>query len=134
MNPRLDEVREWLQKAEKDLLSSRILLEHDPPVLETACFHCQQAVEKALKTFLVYRGVSFEKVHSLTYLLDLCEVQEPGFASLRNMAETLAPYAVMVCYPGEPMDISQEEAQQALATAQTVWDFILNFIPGIYHC
>lgn len=134
MNPRLDEVREWLQKAEKDLLSSRILLEHDPPVLETACFHCQQAVEKALKAFLVCRGVSFEKVHSLTYLLDLCEVQEPGFASLRNMAETLAPYAVMVRYPGEPMDISQEEAQQALATAQTVWDFILNLIPGINHC
>jgi HEPN domain-containing protein len=114
--------------------SSRILLEHDPPVLETACFHCQQAVEKALKAFLVCRGVSFEKVHSLTYLLDLCEVQEPGFASLRNMAETLAPYAVMVRYPGEPMDISQEEAQQALATAQTMWDFILNLIEGIHCC
>lgn len=45
MNPRLDEVREWLQKAEKDLLSARILLKHDPPVLETACFHCQQVAE-----------------------------------------------------------------------------------------
>jgi len=72
MNPRLEEVSEWLQKAEKDLLSARILLEHDPPVLETACFHCQQAVEKALKAYLVWKGVPFERVHSLPYLLDLC--------------------------------------------------------------
>jgi hypothetical protein len=28
-----DEVREWLQKAQNDLLSARILMQHDPPVL-----------------------------------------------------------------------------------------------------
>jgi len=134
MSPRLDEVREWLQKAEKDLLSARILLEHDPPVLETACFHCQQAVEKALKAFLVLNAVPFEKVYSLTYLLDLCEVQEPGFTSLRDVAETLAPYAIEVRYPGENMEISQEEAQKALATTETMWSFILNLIPGVTHC
>ena len=66
MNLRLDEVSEWLQKAERDLLSAQILLEHDPPVLETTCFHCQQAVEKTLKAYLVWREVSFERVHSLT--------------------------------------------------------------------
>jgi hypothetical protein len=33
MNPKLDEVREWLQKAEQDQLSARILLERDLPVL-----------------------------------------------------------------------------------------------------
>jgi len=134
MNPKLDEVREWLTKAEKDLLSARILLEHEPPVLETACFHCQQTVEKALKAFLVWKAVPFEKVHSLTYLLDLCETQEPGFASLRDKAEALAPYAVEVRYPGEVMEISQEEAQKSLATAETMWNFILNLIPGVTHC
>lgn len=53
MPPRSDEVKAWLQKAANDLLSARILLEHDPPVMETACFHCQQGVEKALKAFLL---------------------------------------------------------------------------------
>lgn len=75
----------------------------------------------------------FEKVHSLVYLLDLCEVQEPGFAFLRDMAETLAPYAVEVRYPGEVIEISQEEAQSALATAEAMWSFILNLIPGATH-
>jgi HEPN domain-containing protein len=46
MSPDPDEVKEWLQNAKDDLLSAQILIEHEPPVLEPACFHCQQAVEK----------------------------------------------------------------------------------------
>lgn len=49
-------------------------------ILGPAAFHCQQA-------FLVWRSVTFEKVHSLVYLMALCE--EPGFASLREEAESL---------------------------------------------
>ena len=91
MPPQTDEVQGWLQKAANDLLSARILLRHDPPVLETACFHCQQTVENVLKAFLVWQAVPFEKVHSLPYLLDLCEGQDPGYTSIRDRAETLAP-------------------------------------------
>lgn len=129
MNHALDEVREWLQKGRNDLLSAQILIEHDPPVLDTASFHCQQAVEKALKAFLAWKAVPFEKVHSLTYLLDLCEVEEPGLASLRDRAETLAPYAVEIRYPGVLMEVSLEEAQEALATAEAVWDFVMGLLP-----
>ena len=133
MNPRLEEAREWLQKAKSDLLSAQILIRHDPPVLDTASFHCQQAVEKLLKAFLVWKAVPFEKVHSLTYLLDLCELKEPGFASLREGVEALTPYAIEVRYPGEVMEVSPEEAQEALATAEAVWDFVLKLLPGEIH-
>ena len=47
-----EEVKEWLQKAKNDRLAARILIEHDPPVLDAASFHCQQAVEKMIKGFL----------------------------------------------------------------------------------
>jgi len=71
MNPLPDEVRAWLHRASADLLSARILVEHSPLVLGPAAFHhCQQAVEKTLKAFLVWRSVPFEKVHSLVYLMD----------------------------------------------------------------
>ena len=129
MNHALDEVREWLQKGRNDLLSAQILIGHVPPVLDTASFHCQQAVEKALKAFLAWKAVPFEKVHSLTYLLDLCEVEEPGLASLRDRTETLAPYAVEIRYPGVVMEVSLEEAQEALATAEAVWDFVMGLLP-----
>jgi HEPN domain-containing protein len=67
MTARSDEVKAWFQKTVNDMRSARILLEHDPPVLETACFHCQQDVEKAFKAFLVWKAIPFEKVHSLSY-------------------------------------------------------------------
>jgi HEPN domain-containing protein len=52
-----------------------------------AAFHCQQAVEKTLKAFLVWRSVRFERVHSLVYLIDLCEAQDAAFAVLREYGE-----------------------------------------------
>jgi len=133
MNPGVDEIKEWLQKARNDLLSARILMQHDPPVLDTASFHCQQAVEKVLKAFLVWKAMPFEKVHSLTYLLDLCQGQEPGFASVRERAETLAPYAIEIRYPGAVMEISQQEAEEALAIAEMMWDFVLRLLPDETH-
>lgn len=64
MSPRSDEMKAWLQNAAHDVLSVPILREHDPPVLETACVHCQQGVEKGLKASLVWKAMPFEKVHS----------------------------------------------------------------------
>ena len=129
MNPLHDEARAWLRKASSDLLSARILVEHSPLVLGAAAFHGQQAVEKTLKAFLVWRSVPFERVHSLVYLMDLCEVEEPGFASLREETESLAPFAVEIRYPGDAPEISLEEARKALAGAEAVWEFVRDLLP-----
>jgi len=129
MNPLSEEVRSWLRKASSDLLSARILVEHSPLVLGPAAFHCQQAAEKTVKAFLVWRSVTFEKVHSLVYLMDLCEAEEPGFASLREETESLSSYAVEIRYPGDAPEVSLEEAHQALAAAEALWDFVLDLLP-----
>ncbi len=129
MNSRMTEVKEWLQKAENDLRSAQILLEYAPDLTDMVAFHSQQAVEKALKAFLVWKTVPFEKVHSLTYLLDLCEAEESKFASIRDEAEILAPYAVEVRYPGALMNVPWEEAAEALRTAKKIWHLVLGFLP-----
>jgi len=128
-----DEVIEWLTKANRDLMAAEILIDHEPPVLDAACFHCQQAVEKSLKAFLVWQAIPFEKIHSLTYLMDLCQSREPGFASLREQAEALTPYAVEVRYPGELLDVDRPEAADALESAQTVWGYVLTIVPAELH-
>jgi HEPN domain-containing protein len=133
MKPGQDEVKAWLQKASSDLYSAEILLDHDPPVPETAAFHCQQATEKTLKALLVWLNVPFEKVHSLTYLLDLGEIKAPDLTSLRERVEELAPYAVEIRYPGEILEISSAEAGEALTTAKEVWRFVLKLLPPDLH-
>ena len=44
--------RQWLLKAEHDVASAERLIAGDPPYLDTAVYHCQQAAEKALKAYL----------------------------------------------------------------------------------
>lgn len=46
---------EWLQMAKKDLQSAKILFEHDGDY-GIVCFHCQQAIEKYLKGFLIFKS------------------------------------------------------------------------------
>lgn len=130
MSLAIDEVKAWLDKASSDLLAARILIEHSPLVLGPAAFHCQQAAEKTLKAFLVWRSVPFEKVHSLVYLMDLCEKEEPALAFLREEAASLSPYAVEIRYPGDAPEISLEEAREALAAAEAVWNAILDLLPS----
>lgn len=133
MAPVSDEIKAWLNKANSDLCAAQVLIEHSTLALGPAAFHCQQTAEKVLKAFLIFKTVSFDRVHNLVYLLDLCETVEPGFAVLREAAESLTPYAVEVRYPGELLEISIEEAQQALAAAQAVWNYARKFLPDEFY-
>jgi HEPN domain-containing protein len=130
MEQQLKEAQEWLAKGWHDLVSARSLLCHEPEVTDTIAFHCQQAVEKALKAYLVYYGRTFDRVHNLGYLLDICGEIDEVCEQLRNAAEVLTPYGVGARYPGEIEDISEEQATEALKSADYVWDNILALLPA----
>jgi len=53
------ETRAWLLKAAKDLAMAVHDRAASPPFLEDVVFHSQQAVEKAIKAFLTWRGIAF---------------------------------------------------------------------------
>ncbi len=71
-DPKIELVQSWLTKARNDLGSARRLTSDPEPYLDIAIYQCQQAAEKALKGFLVYHDIEFEKNHNLTILVDLC--------------------------------------------------------------
>jgi len=89
------------------LKACRQLLQVDDPLAEIIAFHAQQAVEKALKGFLISRKCfDFPKTHDLGRLLDLAESFEPELSSLDAIIE-LTPYAVEMRYP-ESLDWGSE--------------------------
>ncbi len=53
----LDEVRRWLRFAREDLEAAETLLNEEGYVPRHVCWLAQQAVEKALKGALTYRGL-----------------------------------------------------------------------------
>jgi HEPN domain-containing protein len=61
-------IEAWLNKAENDIISAQRLLEIEPLILDNACFHCQQAIEKCLKAFLAYHGRDIDRTHNIIFL------------------------------------------------------------------
>ena len=52
MSAEAELARQWLAKAQNDLLNADNNLNAEQVPLDTVCFHCQQAAEKMLKAFL----------------------------------------------------------------------------------
>ena len=121
-------VRNWLKKARRDLLSAKRLARGNDPYLDTAIYHCQQCVEKSLKGWLVYQDQSFEKTHDIRLLVTLASEIEPKFTEWFDVAEQVAPYATAYRYPGEILEPTQEEFQQALKSASKFYDFICRLL------
>ena len=59
-------VRQWVEKAEEDLLTAEhtLTLEDDCPY-GTVCFHAQQCAEKYLKALLTLHAIPFPKIYDL---------------------------------------------------------------------
>lgn len=70
----------WLEQGRRDLEDAKILAEAGS--YASACFHCQQAAEKALKGFLYSKGLRAILTHSVTRLMEECSKFEklPCFA------------------------------------------------------
>ncbi len=116
-------VSAWLTKAEHDLASAKLLIANAPPILDVAVYHCQQAAEKALKGYLTARDTIFPKTHQLGELLNLCLPIDSQCEQFRQHAEVLSPLAHQFRYPGDAVEPSAGEANQALQMAEQIYAF-----------
>jgi len=98
---RLSLSRDWLLKSYHDLASARKLAAGNDPYLDTAIYHCQQSAEKAIKGFLFFHNIAFQKTHDLRALLEQASKVDSSFAPLIEDAEMLTPYAAEFRYPNE---------------------------------
>ncbi len=119
-------VQSWLTKAHHDLDSARVLAENNPPLLDTAIYHCQQAAEKAVKGFLVFHGQEFERVHDIEVLIQAALPYEAGFSNWVNVGRLLTPYARIFRYPGSvTSEPSIEQFKQAMSDAKGFYNFVV---------
>ena len=128
MKTKTDLINAWLDKAEKDLRSCEHEIAVPDTITETVCFHCQQAVEKYLKAYLIFLDISFVKTHEIGELITMCEEKDSEISALKEEADKLTDYAVEIRYPDELAIPTLEDAEEALETAKKVKEFILERI------
>ncbi len=119
-------VESWLNKAEHDLLSAQRLLEIEPLILDNACFHCQQAIEKCLKAYLIYNEFDIQKTHDIIALLNQCSNFDSIFGTIDPM--DINAYAVNGRYPDANLMPSKEEAESYYRLALEVKSLVTERI------
>jgi len=132
MNAEMDLARQWLAKAENDLLNADNNLKSEIVPYDTVCFHCQQAAEKLLKAYLVARGVPLPFTHDLLLLLEEILPYRADAEMLRDDLALLMPYAVGVRYPDELFAPTREDACEARKAAQDVLEWLKSHLEGLF--
>lgn len=82
----------WLARAERAARLGQVTVDQDLG-LEEAAFLIQQAVEKALKAFLIFSGWELSKTHDLPSLLEKAEERDPRFGAFVDLCERANSYA-----------------------------------------
>ena len=111
-------IKDWIDKADHDLGSAKLIFLNIPEYFDTIAFHCQQATEKYIKSTLIFYEIEFLRTHDLIYLLDLLsekiEIDEVSY----NMAIRLNGFSVQIRYPNKIIFLTKEELEYAISVAE----------------
>ena len=126
MSEQVDDIGQWIIKGDHDLGTAKITYLHIPEYLDTVTFHCQQAIEKYFKAYLIFQCTKFKFSHDLIYLLDLITLRDNDFDSYYDVISELQGYAVEIRYPNEAIYLSNEKVEKAITIAKNVREFVTS--------
>lgn len=106
---------DWIEKAQKDFNRINVRLEEDD--IEDAVVHLQQALEKYLKGYLLFKGWTLSRTHNLRVLLDEATKFNPVFIKFQRLCEEVTPYYFEDRYPFFSEPPSKEEVEGNLIMA-----------------
>ncbi|QQR93691.1 HEPN domain-containing protein [bacterium] len=124
----------WLRQAEFDIAASRISFNNH--FFEWSCYQSEQAVEKALKSVLVFSGYRPPKVHKIALLVAMCNSANSNFKHIQFRFKTIESLTFISRYPflvpgeqGTPHEyISERDAAESLEEAIDILDKIRTLL------
>lgn len=127
---------DWLFHAYQDLLAAKVLIK-DKRLYDSVVFHCQQAMEKSLKGYLLYKARRLFDGHNVTWLCKQAAMLDEGFKQWISKSTSLNRYYIETRYPADiPVDISYETAKEILEATEELIDYScerIKFDFNSYH-
>jgi HEPN domain-containing protein len=116
----------WLKEADKDFrYASWTLKNAEENFYSFILFHLQQAAEKYLKAFIIFKNLPFKKIHELPELVEIIKTTNESFAEIEEEATFLNDFYVDTRYPVYwPAGHTKEIALKAEEAAKTIGDFV----------
>ena len=122
--PDLEHARQMLAMARNDLKALQGMLDQETFTHEIFGFHAQQAVEKALKSWIIALGLAYPKIHDLDELFVVIKEQkEPipeGFKSLAGLTHFAVQFRYEIIESQVPPFGRQETISQVSAFLEHV--------------
>ena len=119
---------EWLEKASRDLKSAKVLKQNDCGN-DIVAFHCQQAIEKSLKAYLLKQTGHIVEGHSLNYLCKESINYNIEFKRWLKDCAFVNQYYIETRYPADvPLVISDDEADECISIAEEFYKMIIELI------
>ena len=115
----------WLDKALCDLQAARLLLTYGGDHYNIA-FHCQQAIEKALKGYLLFRTGRHFDGHNLTYLCrQAIQLDSKAFSEYLDESAALNDLYIETRYPTDlPFEITEAQIHNIIIMAEDLFGVI----------
>ncbi|MEW6041950.1 MAG: HEPN domain-containing protein [Elusimicrobiota bacterium] len=116
--------KEWFESGDEDLKAAEILFNAEGPN-RIICFHCQQAVEKYPKGFLLLNTDKYPKVHDLLELITLCQEINPQFINIKESSVILTPYYIESRYIAMTSETyTKQDSEKAMDISLSIITFI----------
>lgn len=109
----------WLRYANEDLEAAEMVARGPGFAPRVACYHAQQAAEKALKAVLVEDGRLFPVTHDLRVLRDLV-AEERTTARIDVELAWLSGWNIRGRYPGDWEEATEDDARRAIEVARKI--------------
>ncbi|MDR1106982.1 MAG: HEPN domain-containing protein [Treponema sp.] len=119
---KIKDVIEWMQIADDDFDSAKILNESARKYYEIICYHCAQAAEKYLKGYLSYNDIIPQKTHNLLLLNEVCIETDNAFLNIRTECGLLNRFTNEIRYPHR-IEINGEDVNYSLIAAEKIRNF-----------
>lgn len=121
MTPQREEAEHYLRLARRDEAAFLALSSSATVDFAVACFHAQQAVEKALKAVMFLHGLEFRRTHDLEELSGTLADAGVSIPLEAEELRRLTPYAVEFRYDDEPMPLVSPEQAIAYTSRVLAW-------------
>lgn len=116
-------LKNWIYRAREDVRVIENLAGTDmQSYTSTICFHAQQAVEKYLKSFLIFHNVDFPRTHDVDFLLMECQKIDKD--QFHFDFKSLTEFGVTIRYPDNFYVPSVKETEEYIQIVNQVKDTV----------
>jgi HEPN domain-containing protein len=123
-----NEAQRWFLQAQRDLDDAKFNLSGER--FNVACFLAQQSAEKAIKAYLIFKGVDFVWGHSVADLCEDAKKFDSEFQTIEKACKSLDKFYIPTRYPnalpgGIPSEaFDKSDAEKAISLAEEILKFV----------